>query len=135
MEGRWVCPRRRGGRVRSLSTITIAADNFNAIGVSCGTLVRTIAKAVFCSISCLLVVGRQAVSVSSSTNNNLHLSKANIYAKRIKQTCCTWSHLRSGIQTNADWSHTSQPQQRQSQETHHDEAASLCAMRHTDVFQ
>jgi hypothetical protein len=36
MEGRWMCPRRRGG-VRSLST-TGAADNFNANGVSSGTL-------------------------------------------------------------------------------------------------
>ncbi len=36
------------GRARSLSTITIAADNFYAIGVSRGALVRTIAKAVFC---------------------------------------------------------------------------------------
>ncbi len=47
MEGRCVVPRRRG-RVRSLSTITIAADNFNAIRVSRDALVRTIAKAVFC---------------------------------------------------------------------------------------
>ncbi len=45
MAGGWV-PKEEGGC--SLSTITIAADNFNAIGVSRGALVRTIAKAVFC---------------------------------------------------------------------------------------
>ena len=46
--GGWV-PRRRG-RVRSLSTVTIVAENFNADGVSRGALVRTIAKAVFCFV-------------------------------------------------------------------------------------
>ncbi len=46
MGGRWVDPNRRG--VRSLSTRGVAADNFNAVGVSRGALVRTIAKAVFC---------------------------------------------------------------------------------------
>jgi hypothetical protein len=42
-------PEEEGG-VRSLSTITIAADNLNAIGVSRGALVRTIAEAflMFC---------------------------------------------------------------------------------------
>jgi hypothetical protein len=49
MEGRWVGPTRRG-RVRSLSTKMIAADNLNAIGVSRGALVRTIAKTVVCFV-------------------------------------------------------------------------------------
>ncbi len=47
MGGRWVGTSRRGS-MRSLSTITIATDNFNAVGVSRGALVRTISKAVFC---------------------------------------------------------------------------------------
>jgi hypothetical protein len=63
MGGRWLGPRRRG-RVRSLSAITIAADNLNAIAVSRGALVRTIAKAVFCFVEYhVFVVGRQAVRV------------------------------------------------------------------------
>jgi hypothetical protein len=49
MEGRWVVYK-RSGRVRSLSTITITADNLNAIGFSRGAHVRTIAKAVFCFV-------------------------------------------------------------------------------------
>ena len=47
--GDWVdAKRQRWEAGGSLSTITIAADNFNAIGVFRGALVRTIAKAVFC---------------------------------------------------------------------------------------
>ncbi len=74
MEGRWVGPRRRG-RVRSLSTVTIAADNFNAIGVSRGTLVRTIAKAVFVEYH---VRCRKAGGECKQLYNNVYLSKANI---------------------------------------------------------
>jgi hypothetical protein len=74
---RWGVPRRRG-RVCSLSTVTIVAENFNADGVSRGALVRTMAKAVFCLLKTMFVVGRQAVRVSSCTNNNVYLTKANI---------------------------------------------------------
>ena len=87
--------------------------------------------------SCVLfVVGRQAVNVSSCTNNNVYLTKANgMQRGQKKRPCCTWTHLplthRSGIPTNADWGHISQPQQRQSQERHRVEAVSLYAIRQT----
>ncbi len=86
MGGRWMGPRRRG-RAWSLSTVTIAADNFNAIGVSRGALVRTTAKTVVCwmytvkvsmETKTVFVVGRHTVKVSICTNNNVYLSKANI---------------------------------------------------------
>ncbi len=97
---RWV-PEEEGA-LRSLSTITIAAENFNANGVSSGALVRTIAKAfLLLLLNIMFVVGRQAVSVSSCTHNNLYLPKQT-YAERTKRPCCTWTHLRSGIPTNAD---------------------------------
>jgi hypothetical protein len=76
-------PRRRG-RVRSLSTMTIATDNFNAIGVSCGALVRTIAKAVFCFVEYHVRCrkaggeGEGARKQLCCANNNLCLSKTNI---------------------------------------------------------
>jgi hypothetical protein len=48
--GNWVNTKsqRLEAAVRSLPTMTIAADNLNAIGLSRGALIRTIAKAVLC---------------------------------------------------------------------------------------
>jgi hypothetical protein len=57
----------------------MVAYNFNAMGVSRGALVHSIAKAFFdVLLNIMFVVGMQAVNVSSCTNNNVYLTKAKV---------------------------------------------------------